>query len=125
MGSMSQDEIATTLIAVAAIAVAALIWWMTREAAAGRIKRNRFSGIRTRRTLASDENWVRGHQIALPYTFAARYAAGAVAVGALVAVGLERAVPLGLALAVGAVVVVLATSLAAVLTINRELDLPG
>lgn len=118
---MADAEVAATTLAVVAAAVAALVWWMTREAAAGRIVRNRTMGIRTRRTLASDEGWVRGHQVALPWTLAGRYAAGVIAVAALVAVGAGLTVPLGLGLGLAGIATVLGTVLGAVLAINRTL----
>ncbi|KRF34352.1 SdpI family protein [Nocardioides sp. Soil805] len=118
---MGDAEVAATGLAVAAAAASALVWWMTREAAAGRIPRNRSLGIRTRRTLASDEGWVLGHEVALPWTRYGRYAAGVVAVAALVAVGADRAVPLGIALGLAGMAVVLASCLGAVLAINRAL----
>jgi hypothetical protein len=118
---MGDAEVAATGLAVASAAVAALVWWMTREAAAGRIVRNRTLGIRTRRTLASEESWVTGHRAALRWTLVGRYAAGLVAVAALVAVGAERTLPLGLALGLVGVASVLATCLGAVLAVNRAL----
>lgn len=118
---MSDAEVAATGLAVTAAAVSALVWWMTREAASGRIPRNRTLGIRTRRTLASDEGWVRGHEVALPWTLAGRYAAGVVAVAALVAVGANLAAPLGMALGLAGIACVLGTCLGAVLAINRAL----
>ena len=40
--------------------------FVTIRAADGRLKRNRFGGIRTKLTLASDENWLTAHQAARP-----------------------------------------------------------
>lgn len=123
---MTDTEVTATAFAVVGAAVSALVWWMTREAAAGRIPRtSRTFGIRTRRTRASDEAWVRAHQVALPWTVAGRYVAGLLAVGALVAVGADREAPLGLTLGLGGVATVLATYLGAVLAINRVLPEGG
>ena len=118
---MTNTEVTATAFAVGSAAVAALVWWMTREAAAGRIVRNRALGIRTRRTLASEENWVRSHQVALPWTLAGRYVAGLFAVAALVSIGADRASPLGLAFGLGGIATVAVVCLGAVITINRAL----
>jgi hypothetical protein len=118
---MGDAEVTATALAVVGAAVSALVWWMTREAAAGRLARNRTLGIRTRRTLASEEGWVRGHRAALPWTLAGRYAAGVVAVATLVAVGSGRAAPLGLALGSLAVATVLVVVAGALLAVNRAL----
>ena len=62
---MTDTEVAATSFAVVSAAVSALVWWMTREAAAGRIlAKNRTFGIRTRHTLVSDEAWMRGQAVA-------------------------------------------------------------
>ncbi len=122
MISSLDSEVGTILLAVVGAALSAFVWWMTREAAAGRIARNRTLGIRTARTLASDEAWTRGHQVALPWTLAGRYVAGLVGIAALVAVGAGRTVPLGLALGIAGVVTVLLVCLGAVLAINRALS---
>ena len=119
---MTNTEVTATAFAVVSASVSALVWWMTREAAAGRIARtSRTFGIRTRRTRASDEAWVRAHEVALPWTLAGRYVAGLLAVAALVAVGAGRSTPLGLALGMGGVATVLVVCGGAVLAINRAL----
>ncbi|MCW2832873.1 MAG: hypothetical protein JWN68_826 [Nocardioides sp.] len=117
---MTDTEFAATAMAVVSASVAALVWWMTRECAAGRIlaKRRTF-GIRTRHTLVSDEAWMRGHEAALPWTLAGRYLAGLLAVATLVVVGLDREAPFGIALGIAGIVTVLATYVAAVLAISR------
>lgn len=118
---MGDAEVTATALAVSGAAVSALVWWMTREAAAGRLVRNRTLGIRTRRTLASEDGWVRGHRAALPWTLVGRYVAGVVAVGTLVAVGAGRAAPWGLALGALVIVTVLVVVLGALLAVNRAL----
>lgn len=119
---MTDTEVAATAFAVVSAATSALVWWMTREAAAGRITRtNRTFGIRTKRTKSSDEAWMRGHQVALPWTVVGRYVAGLFAVAALVAVGADREAPLGLALGLGGIATVIVVYLGAVLAINRAL----
>lgn len=109
------------VLAVASAATSAFVWWITLQAATGRIARNRTTGIRIRRTLASDEGWVRGHEVALPWTVAGRYAAGVVALATLGAVGAGRAAPLGIVLGLAGIATVLLTCLGAVLAINRAL----
>jgi len=119
---MTNTEVTVIATAVVSASVSALVWWMTREAAAGRIARtSRTFGIRTRRTRASDEAWVRAHEVALPWTVAGRYVAGLFAVATLVAVGADQEVPLGLTLGLCAVATVLVVYLGAVLAINRVL----
>jgi hypothetical protein len=118
---MGDLEVTATALAVVGAAASAIVWWMTREAAAGRLVRNRTLGIRTRRTLASDEGWVAGHRAALPWALAGRYAAGVIAVAALVAVGAGRTLPLGLGLGLLTVATVLVVALGAVLAVNRTL----
>lgn len=51
---------------VTATGVAILLAVVTTLAARGRLPRNAWAGIRTRRTTASDEAWVRGHRAAVP-----------------------------------------------------------
>lgn len=113
-------QLATILLAVAGAALSALGWWATREAAAGRLASGSPLGIRVARTLSSDEAWRRGHQVALPWTLAGRYAAGLLGVGALVAMGLGQTTPAGLALAIGALLSAALTPLAAATAINRD-----
>jgi hypothetical protein len=67
-----------------------------------------------------DEAWMRGHQVALPWTVAGRYVAGLFAVAALVAVGADREAPLGLVLGLGGIATVIAALLGAVLAIHRD-----
>lgn len=109
----------TVLLAVAGAALSALLWWATREAAAGRLARGSAMAIRTARTLSSDEAWRRGHEVALPVTLAGRYVAGLLGVGALVAIGLEQTTPVGLALAIGGLVAAAATPFVAAAVIAR------
>ena len=69
-------------------ALGAGVWWVTHQAATGRSTRSG-TGLRTRRTTASEEDWRRGHEVALPWTVAGRYATG------LAGVGSGNAAPLG------------------------------
>lgn len=120
MGDLSGTQVATILLAVAGAALSALSWWATREAAAGRLARGNAMGIRTARTLSSDEAWRRGHEVALPWTLAGRYVAGLFGVGAMVAIGLGQTTPAGLALAIGGVLSAAATPFVAMRAINRD-----
>jgi hypothetical protein len=52
------------LPAVVFVIVGALTWMIALRTADGRIKRNRFVGIRTRATRASEDAWRTAHQIA-------------------------------------------------------------
>jgi hypothetical protein len=109
----------TILMAVAGAAAGALLWWATREAAAGRLARGSTMGIRVARTLSSDEAWRRGHEVALPWTLAGRYVAGLLGVGALVAMGMGHTTPAGLALAIAGLLSALITPFVAAAAIAR------
>ena len=108
------------VLAVTGAALGAGVWWVTAQAAAGHSTPSG-TGIRTRGTTASDDGWVRGHAVALPWTVAGRYAAGVVALATLAAVGAGNAAPWGILLGLAAVATVLLTWLGAVVAINRAL----
>lgn len=96
-----------------------------RLAATGRIRRNEFLGIRTRRSKADDESWRIVHQRAEPWMHAS---GGALLVtgAAVLAVGSDNAVT-GLIALAGVLVCVLFALLGAAAG-HRELarrDLPG
>lgn len=107
-------------LAVAGAALGAGVWWITAQAAAGRSTPGS-TGIHTRATTASDEGWVRGHEVALPWTVAGRYAAGVVALATLAAVGSGNAAPWGVLLGLATIASVLLTWFGAVAAINRAL----
>ena len=54
------------LPAVFFVVAGVVTWVVALRCADGRIKRNRFGGIRTKYTRESEENWVTAHQAALP-----------------------------------------------------------
>lgn len=120
MDDLTRAEVLTILTAVAGAALSALTWWTTREAAAGRLAHGNAMGIRSARTLSSDQAWRRGHAVALPWTVAGRYVAGLLAVAALVAIALERTLPTGLAFAIAGFVSAAVIPLAARSAINRD-----
>lgn len=117
---MLDAQVVAIVLAVSGAALGAGVWWVTQQAAAGRSTREG-TGLRTRRTTASDEDWRRGHEVALPWTVAGRYATGLVALATLAAVGSGNAAPLGVLLGVAALATVAITALGAVLAINRAL----
>ncbi len=112
--------IVAIFLAVAGAALGAGVWWVTAQAAAGRSTPGS-TGIHTRATTASDEGWVRGHEVALPWTVAGRYATGVVALATLAAVGAGYAAPWGILLGLATLAAVLLTWLGAVFAINRAL----
>lgn len=63
-----------------------LLLWMARAAASGRLKRNRFAGIRVPSTMASDEAWLAAHIRAKRPTMYAGYASIGCALFALLPV---------------------------------------
>ncbi|WP_424447591.1 SdpI family protein [Microbacterium arborescens] len=58
--------------------------WMARGAASGRLKRNSLAGIRTPRTIASDEAWLAAHVRSKRATLTTGYLSVAIGVVALV-----------------------------------------
>ncbi|SKB04694.1 SdpI/YhfL protein family protein [Aeromicrobium choanae] len=71
------------VVGLVMLGVAALLWWMARAAAAGRLERNALVGIRTPSTMASDEAWLAAHQRAERPTKAAAITSAAVAAACL------------------------------------------
>lgn len=124
MDELTRAEVVTILLAVAGAALSALTWWATREAAAGRLAHGNPMGIRSARTLSSDQAWRRGHLVALPWTVSGRYVSGLLAVAALVAIGLERTLPAGLVLAVAGFASAVVIPLAARAAINGDPHVP-
>lgn len=65
---------------------AAILWWLAQAMTKGRIRRNRWVGLRTRATLSSDQAWSLAHQQAAPAT---RRAAAAALAGGSAALALR------------------------------------
>lgn len=56
------EELGTRLVlGVVMIVAGLLLIWMARAAATGRLRRNRFAGLRIPSTMASDEAWLAAH----------------------------------------------------------------
>lgn len=70
------------VLAAVMIAAGGVIVWTARAAAAGRLERNYWAGIRTRTTLASDDAWLAAHRAARAPVEAGGW--GAVAAGVVV-----------------------------------------
>ena len=65
---MCEEQVAGLVLGLTAGAVGLLVHEVTRRAASGRLRRSPWVGLRTARTLASDDAWVDGHRAALPWT---------------------------------------------------------
>ncbi|RAZ31314.1 SdpI family protein [Microbacterium sp. SMR1] len=62
----------------------ALLIWMARAAASGKLKRNSLAGIRTPTTMASDEAWLAAHERSKGATLLTGYLSIAIGVASLV-----------------------------------------
>ncbi|OYC97072.1 SdpI family protein [Microbacterium sp. Yaish 1] len=62
----------------------ALLIWMARAAASGKLRRNSLAGIRTPSTMASDEAWLAAHERSKGATLLTGYLAVAIGVVSLV-----------------------------------------
>ncbi|QCR40755.1 hypothetical protein C1N74_10260 [Microbacterium sp. SGAir0570] len=82
----------------------ALLIWMARAAASGKLKRNSLAGIRTPSTMASDEAWLAAHERSKGATLLTGYLA--VAIGVVSLVPMPPAA-LGIMVLVGAVLMVI------------------
>lgn len=82
---MGEEVVGGVLLGLTAVATGPLVHALTTAAADGRIARNQLVGIRTRRTLSSDDAWASGHSAAMPWT---RRTAWATALVGLVTVAL-------------------------------------
>lgn len=70
------DELGSRIVLfVVMVGPGALLSWMARAAASGRLKRNQFVGIRLPSTMASDEAWLAAHVRAKRATSLAGFAA--------------------------------------------------
>ncbi|MCZ4067813.1 SdpI family protein [Microbacterium sp. H37-C3] len=82
----------------------ALLIWMARAAASGKLKRNSLAGIRTPSTMASDEAWLAAHVRSKGATLATGYVS--VAIGVVSLVPMPPAA-LGIMVLVGAILMVI------------------
>ncbi|WP_206062816.1 SdpI family protein [Nocardioides piscis] len=84
---MNQAQLAGLALGLAAVALGPFVWWLTRQAATGALGRNSWAGLRTSRTMQSDEAWVTGHRAALePAAGMARRVGGMGALAVVMAV---------------------------------------
>ena len=65
---MSDEQLGGLFLGATAALLGPFVWWLTRRAADGRLRRNVWAGIRTAKTLHSDQAWLTGHGAALPWT---------------------------------------------------------
>jgi uncharacterized membrane protein len=72
---MTDELVLRIVLLVVMVGSGALLVWMARAAAAGRLKRNQFAGIRLPSTMASDEAWLAAHMRAKRSTSLAGFAA--------------------------------------------------
>ena len=121
---MGEHQLGATAVGLAAAALGLFVWWLTRLAAVGRLRKNMWAGIRTRRTMQSDQTWVRGHRAALSST--RRTAIATVLLGLVcVLLALAGHWVQGLVAGFGALGVVLVGALLAVRDAHQALDNPG
>ena len=85
---MDEQIFVRVLLVVVMGGTGALIVWMARAAASGRLRRNPFAGIRLPATMASDDAWLSAHRAAKRPTEAAGWIAIASAVPCLLPVPL-------------------------------------
>lgn len=100
---MGEEQVGALVLGGTAALLGPLAHRLTGLAASGRLRRNLWAGLRTSRTLTSDEAWVAGHRSALPWT--RRTAWASVALG-LVTVALTLAGHPTAAIVAGVVAVV-------------------
>ncbi|HEY6800499.1 MAG TPA: SdpI family protein [Agromyces sp.] len=82
-----ENDLAVRIVLFAALlGCGALMLWMARAGASGRLKRNPIAGIRVPATMASDEAWLAAHVRAKRPTMYAGFVAIATAVFALLPV---------------------------------------
>ena len=86
---MDGELIGRLVIAVVMTASGALLIWQARAAAAGRLGRNAFIGIRTTATQASDEAWRAAHARAETPTILAGVVSLAVGLSALLPISTQ------------------------------------
>ncbi|MFB8893510.1 SdpI family protein [Microbacterium plantarum] len=81
---MEAEIIPRVVLFVTMAGSGALLIWMARAAASGKLKRNSLAGIRTPSTMASDEAWLAAHERAKGATLLTGYLAVAIGVVSLV-----------------------------------------
>jgi len=86
---MTELLLARALVALLLLGAAALLVWLARAGASGRLERNQVAGIRTRATLASDEAWLAAHRRAEGATLWAAGASALTGVLVFLPVGIE------------------------------------
>ncbi len=115
---MDEDLIGALIVAMVALFLGPLIWWMTARAADGALARNSFVGIRVRRTLESDEGWVEGHRAALPW--ARRTSLAAVLLGLVtIAVALSGPTQMAFGIAMAAMALIVAGAIMCAVAASR------
>lgn len=68
---MSETMITAVVLSAVMMISGVVLIWMARAAASGRLKRNQLAGIRTQKTMASEEAWRAAHVRAKTPTIAA------------------------------------------------------
>jgi hypothetical protein len=116
---VSEDQVGALVLGAVACAVGPFVHWLTERAATGRLRRNYWAGLRTSRTLASDEAWVDGHRAALPWT--RRTAGATVLLGAMTLCLAVPAPDAALVTGLAAVALVVAGALLSVRGAHRAL----
>ncbi|MDQ1215806.1 SdpI family protein [Microbacterium arborescens] len=81
---MEAEIIPRIILLVTMGGAGALLIWMARAAASGKLKRNSLAGIRTPSTMASDEAWLAAHERSKGATLLTGYLAVAIGVVSLV-----------------------------------------
>lgn len=81
---MEAEIIPRIVLLVTMVGSGALLIWMARAAASGKLKRNSLAGIRTPSTMASDEAWLAAHERAKGATLLTGYLSVAIGVFSLV-----------------------------------------
>jgi hypothetical protein len=88
---MSEAEVGALVLGTTCLLLGPFVWWLTRLAANGGLRRNVYAGIRTSRTLQTDEAWVEGHRAAVPWTLGAAVVADTAGIAAVALVLSGRA----------------------------------
>lgn len=107
MADMDTDLAPRLIMFVCMAGSGVLLIWMARAAASGRLKRNPIAGIRTARTMESDEAWLAAHIRAKRPTLFGGIASLAVGVCALLPVSLPVFVSVALGGSVAMLIFVL------------------
>lgn len=118
---MHEDQLGAALAGVVAAFLGPVLWVVTARAASGRLRLNPWVGIRTARTMGSEQAWLVGHRAALPA--ARRTAAACVTLGLVAAVlALAGWWRLGLGTALAACVLVLLGAVLSVRMAHRAIE---